>query len=249
MENENEKVGVPIFNEDGSLREKEDFLKDMSEVYDQVESDSGQQEELIKSDSFRRINTLKESIDVQKTLTAFSFLERKIMITDEINSSLANLIYEKICFWNELDSSDGLEIKEREPIKIYINTPGGCLNSTFTIIDAIKNSKTPVHTITTGIGYSGGFFIGICGHKRYATENSSFLFHEGSGSFVGDAHKMLSQTKFYYDCQLKKIKNLVLDNTEITEIEYDKVKKDDWMFDAEDALKFGVIDEILTENY
>ena len=77
MENEDEKVGIPIFNEDGSLREKEDFLKDMSEVYDQVESDSGQQEELIKSDSFRRINTLKESIDVQKTLTAFFFFRKK----------------------------------------------------------------------------------------------------------------------------------------------------------------------------
>ena len=155
-------------------------------------------------------------------------------------------VIRKIRFWNHVDNFDGVELEERMPIKVYINTPGGDVQAVFNIISAIKMSKTPVYTITYGCGYSGGFFIGICGHKRYCFMNSSFLFHEGMNIDGGDAHKFLQHVDFYKH-QLKKIKEITVNNTKITSDEYEEHKKDDWFFSPAEALHYGLVDEILEE--
>lgn len=152
-----------------------------------------------------------------------------------------------IRYWNRVDDEAGIPAEERKPIKIYIDSPGGSLTDTFTAIDAIRLSKTPVWTINTGCAYSGGFFMFIAGHKRFAYPNSSFMFHEGStASSMCDAGKFRNFADFY-DRQLKLLKKITLQYTGITEEQYDKIHKDDYWLMAEDALEQGVCDVITEE--
>lgn len=174
-----------------------------------------------------------------------SFNDRNIVI-GEIGYEIAVAVDSIIRFWNKVDEEAGLAVEERKPIKIYLHSPGGFLTSTFTMIDAIKMSKTPVYTIAMGETYSGGFFTFLAGHKKFAYPHASFLYHEGATANGGDANKFRNFAKFY-EVQLEQLRQVVLDNSSISEEEYEKHIKDDWWLTAEEAVKYGIADEILTE--
>lgn len=237
---------IALLNEDGTVKSKEEFLKSIESVYEEMVA-AYEEEELKNMSSLELVSDPEAIIDVETTLESFDFRQRSIFLTDEITQDHANSVFEVIRFWNEIDRMDEIPKDEREPIKIYINTPGGDLDATFSIISSIKLSETPVHTVTIGTGYSGGFFIGISGHKRYGYPYSSYLFHEGSSMDGGDAHKFIQRTDFYKK-QLARLKKLVIDNTKISSEQYDEYRKDDWFMEPEDALKYGVIDEIVKEG-
>lgn len=243
-----EQETISILNEDGSLKSKEQFLEDITKLYEKAEKEYKDLENANKDNEntsyFDLITDPEIQIDVEQTLETFEFVERTIYLTNEIKTEHANSIFEVIRFWNKVDEEDDIPIEERDPIKIYINTPGGDIDAVFSIISAIKASKTPVHTITIGTGYSGGFFIGICGHKRYGLAHTSYLFHEGAAMDGGDAHKFLQRMEFY-KLQLARLKQITLDNTKISNDEYEAHRKDDWFMDPHDAIKYGVIDEII----
>ena len=172
-----------------------------------------------------------------------SYNERNLVL-GEIGPELAVAVDSVIRFWNKMD--ENVPVKERLPIKIYIHSPGGYLTSAFSIIDSIKLSKTPVHTIAIGDVYSGGFFIFLAGDKKLAYPHASFLYHEGATTNGGDANKFRNFAKFY-EVQLEQLKHIVLKNSGISEEEYEKHIKDDWWLTSEEAVQFGIADEILTE--
>lgn len=174
-----------------------------------------------------------------------SFNDRNIVI-GEIGYEIAVAVDSVIRFWNSVDNEAGTPVEERKPIKIFLHSPGGLLTSTFTMIDAIKMSKTPVYTIAMGETYSGGFFTFLAGHKKFAYPHASFLYHEGATANGGDANKFRNFAKFY-EVQLEQLRQVVLDNSSISEEEYEKHIKDDWWLTAEEAVKYGIADEILTE--
>lgn len=174
-----------------------------------------------------------------------SFNERNILI-GEIGYEIAVAVDSVIRFWNSVDEEENIPVEERKPIKVYIHSPGGYLTSTFTMIDAIEMSKTPVYTIAVGEVYSGGFFTFLAGHKKFAYPHASFLYHEGATSNGGDANKFRNFAKFY-EVQLEQLRRVVLDNSSISEEEYEKHIKDDWWLTAEEAVNYGIVDEIITE--
>lgn len=187
----------------------------------------------------------KDVKDFNKILEIADTLNRTIII-EEIDEESGVVAESLIRFWNRYDEENEIPIEEREPIKVYIDSPGGYLTSTFTIMDSIKLSKTPVWTINIGCAYSGGFFIFICGHKRIAYPTSSFLYHEGNGSVSGDANKFQNQADFYKK-QRQKLKEFTLKYTKITEEQYNEHIKDDWWLFADEAIELGIADEIATE--
>lgn len=190
------------------------------------------------------LNT-KGAKDFSKLLEISDTLNRTIII-EEIDSESGVVAESLIRFWNRYDNLKNIPIEERQPIKIYLDSPGGYLTSTLTIIDAINLSKTPVWTINIGEAYSGGFFIFINGHKRIAYPNCSFLYHEGSTRVGGDANKFQNSADFY-KLQRKRLKDITLKATNITEELYNEHIKDDWYMFAEEAIELGVADEIATE--
>ena len=170
----------------------------------------------------------------------------RTLLVGDIDSELGSAIESFIRFYNLYDEQENIPVEEREPIKIYIDSNGGDLCATFTIIDAIRLSKTPVWTIVIGSAYSGGFFISIAGHKRLAYPLATFMYHEGSTGHIADAGKFRNFADFY-DKQLETLRQNTLKFTKITEEMYQEHKKDDWWMDTKEALELGVIDEILEE--
>lgn len=179
-------------------------------------------------------------------VNASSALSRELYI-GEIVSDLADAIDALIRFWNKLDDEEDIPVEEREPIKIYIDSPGGELVASFTIINAIELSNTPVWTINVGGAYSGGFFIFIAGHKRLAYPLSSFLYHEGSIAVGGDAHKFRNQADFYKK-QMDQLREHTLKYTKLTIEDYEKILKDDYWLTAKEAIEVGVADGIVTKG-
>ena len=172
-------------------------------------------------------------------------VNREVYVGD-ICSGLGQTVEGYIRFWNKYDDKRNIPIEDRKPIKIYIDSNGGCLSDTFTMIDAIKLSKTPVWTICTGTAYSGGFFTFIAGHRRFAYDHASFLYHEGATATGADAGKFRNYAEFYQK-ELEQLKEVTLKYTKITSEEYKEHIKDDWWMTAEEALKYGVCDEITKE--
>lgn len=189
-------------------------------------------------------NKEKEVKSFDQLVEYYQCLNDRNLLIGQIDYEIAIAVDSVIRFWNKADEEANIPVNNRKPIKIYLHSPGGYLTSTFTMIDAIKMSKTPVYTIAIGEVYSGGFFTFLAGHKKYAYPHSSFLYHEGATANGGDANKFRNFAKFY-ETQLNQLKQIVLENSKITEEEYDKHIKDDWWLTAEEAVEYGIADEII----
>lgn len=189
---------------------------------------------------------LEENLKVAGTAQLerdYEFFNREIYLQDVVEEVAVD-VAALIRIYNKMDELEGLNIEDREPIKLYIHSVGGDMFSCFMIIDEIRRSKTPVYTITTGTGYSSGLFIGIHGHKRFGYPLSTYLFHEGQTGFIADAGKFKNFSSFY-TTQLEVLKKLTLQATKIDEEKYESMKEKDWWFSAEEALNYGLIDEII----
>jgi ATP-dependent Clp protease protease subunit len=183
------------------------------------------------------------SIDDLLEITQFK--NRTIFIED-IVEGVGLAVDSIIKMHNQYDELNNIPIEQRKPIKICINSNGGLLTESLIAIDAIRMSKTPVYTVNTGKAYSGGFLIFINGDKRFVYPNGTFLFHEGSSGMEGDAHKFRNYAEFYQN-ETKRMKKIILETTKFTPEFYDEHSKDDLWFFAEDAIEWGVADEIITE--
>lgn len=189
-------------------------------------------------------NNTKNLTDIEDTAERYDVINRALYIND-IDPSIADAMIHFIRFWNFADKN--VPIQDREPIKIYINSDGGDLTSALCIADAIHLSKTPIWTINTGSAYSGGLTIFIAGDRRIAYPSASFLFHEGSTSLSSiDAGKFKNFSKFYEDL-LGKMKDRILQDTKMTEQEYEKKSRDDYWFFVDEAIEKGFCDEIAKE--
>ena len=182
--------------------------------------------------------------DFDRVMETNAIYQREILVGD-IDADLGVSINTLIRFYNQYDNENNIPVNKRQPIKIFIDSNGGDLDATFTIIDSIKLSQTPVWTINIGTAYSGGFFIFINGHRRFAAPLSTFLYHEGSTGNIGDAGKFNNYADFYKK-QLEMLKTITIECcTNITEEMYKEHQKDDWWLTAQEALDLGVCDEIV----
>ena len=136
------------------------------------------------------------------------------------DASIASFIVEQILDINRID--DGIDPEEREPIRLYINSPGGDATEGFALISAIEISKTPVYTINMGQWSSMAFLIGIAGHKRFSLPKASFLMHDGSIFLYGSANKVKDRVEFENRFENEVVKPFVLAHSKMLEEDYDK---------------------------
>jgi ATP-dependent Clp protease protease subunit len=106
--------------------------------------------------------------------------ERNILLSEDITASSVKGIIEKIIDINSDDDEKEEYYKnwERKPIKLFINSFGGSCYDGLALIDIIKQSKTPVHTISIGSSMSMGLWIYLAGHKRYVGEHATLMWHD-----------------------------------------------------------------------
>lgn len=160
------------------------------------------------------------------------------------NMTAANIV-ENILNINRADA--GIPSSKREPIVLYINSPGGSVLDGFSIIEAIKLSKTPVITVNMGKWESMAFLIGIAGHKRLSLPNMIFLMHDGDTFFMNSTSKVYDGARFYEHYHKRVVREHILKYTNMTKKEYKKRLREEFYMLAGEALKYGMIDKIITD--
>ena len=168
--------------------------------------------------------------------------KREILLNSEINDYFVEIYY-NILKWNREDIQNKIPKEECKPIKIYINSDGGVVSAVMTIIDLCLMSYTPIITIGLGKCLSSGGLLLMAGHKRYILPNTTVLIHDGSSGAVGDVGKLIDNLEFTKDSEAR-IRDYILSRTKIDKDELDKNYRKDWWIFAEDAVKYGIADEI-----
>lgn len=135
---------------------------------------------------------------------------------------------------------------DRKRILIMIDSPGGSVEVLTSIIGVIKISKTPIYTCCYCTAFSAAADLLACGHKRFALPHTSMMFHAGSCQYGGTQSQVNSAKKFF-DGMGKRVSDEVNSRTNFDAKIIKKMKTDDVYMTEEDALKLGVIDEIVND--
>lgn len=167
---------------------------------------------------------------------------RILWLRDKIDDSTLS-IAKKIVYYNKLDKD--IEPEKRKPIKLFIYTLGGAVDVMYTLMNAIRMSKTPVWTINWCYAYSAGAYILAAGHRRLAMPGSTILIHTGSCQYGGTVEQAESAKKFF-DSLTKKSDEKFLEFTKVDPKVFKKRAPFDWYLTEEDALENGIVDEIVT---
>ena len=132
-------------------------------------------------------------------------------------------------------------------LTLIINSPGGDLNGAFALIDVMKGSAVPIHTLGLGQISSCGiltFMSGAKGH-RVLTPNTSILSHQYSWGSGGKSHELLARVK-EFELTNERMMHLYKECTGLTERVIKEVllpPQDVWL-SAEEAVSYGVADKI-----
>lgn len=167
--------------------------------------------------------------------------DRVLWIEGEIGDGLFELS-KMIIRYNKEDKD--IPVEERKPIKIFINSPGGDLDSTLAFIGLMNISKTPIWTVDACWAYSAAGLILMAGHKRYALPNTECLIHSGSGQLGGSYEQTTEQMK-NYKYLVDKMRDFILSKTKIDQKLFKKNSQKDWYIYDNDMLELGIVDEII----
>jgi ATP-dependent Clp protease, protease subunit len=139
-----------------------------------------------------------------------------------------------------------LPIDQIKPVRICLFTPGGEIEPTFSLINIIEMSRTPVYTYNMGIAMSCGLWLLLAGHKRFCTKGSRSMLHSGTGGASGTFEQVESATKDYkklidYTREYTMRKSLIDAKT------LARYKDKDWYFYTDDQLKYGLVDAVISD--
>lgn len=171
--------------------------------------------------------------------------QRKIILNQQIDENVVETVTMQILKWNTEDI--GSSVKERIPIKLYINSVGGDVFNGLNLCDVIKNSVTPVYGIVMGYAYSMGGVIFLSTHKKYMFESSSLLIHDGNTSLSGSAGKVKDLQKFYEKVD-GRLKNIIVGNSKMTSEEYDENYDRELYLLADECKEKGICDYIIGQD-
>ena len=198
---------------------------------------------------FKKIKKYNDYFNNSSDLIKSCQIINREIIIDIITPQIATQIDNLIRFWNLEDEDEKILLMDREPIKIYINSLGGDLTSALTILDSIKMSKTPVYTFNIGTVNKEALLPYLGGHKRYAYLSSSFSWLP-----LTQEEPPVNESSFCnYTNHIEKIQddiqNFIIEKTSITETQFEKYGKNEWWFNAEDAIKYHICNEISRNHY
>ena len=164
--------------------------------------------------------------------------DRIVFLGGEIDDDLANIIVAQLLFL-EMDDPD-------QDISLYINSPGGSVTAGMAIYDTMRYLRCEVSTLCIGMAASMGAFLLAAGAKgkRKALPNSEVMIHQPSGGARGQATVIAIQAEQIMKTK-QKMNQLLSEMTgQPLETVARDVERDNYM-SAEEALKYGLIDEII----
>jgi len=179
----------------------------------------------------------------ERTLDIYSLLlkERIVFLGTPISDQIANLIIAQLLYLERDDPE--------KDISLYIHCPGGLINAGFAIYDTMELIRCDVSTICVGLAASMGTVLLCAGAKgkRYALPNATIHMHQPMGGAQGQASDIAIAAKEIIRMQ-EKLRTIISKHTGQS---LDKVAKDtdrDFYLSAEQAVEYGLVDEILTKE-
>jgi ATP-dependent Clp protease protease subunit len=167
--------------------------------------------------------------------------ERIVFIGTPIDDQISNLVVAQLL---HLESDD-----PDKDISLYINTPGGDVYSGLAIYDTMQFIKPDVQTICFGIAMSMGALLltGGAKGKRLALPNSRMLIHQPSAGFEGQATDIEIHAREILDMRGRIDKIFALHTGQPVEQIHEDMERDRF-FKSDQAVEYGLIDQILTEH-
>ncbi len=167
--------------------------------------------------------------------------ERVIFLVGPVNDHTANLVVAQMLFL-ESENPD-------KDISLYINSPGGSVSAGLAIYDTMQFIKPDVSTLCTGLAASMGAFLLAAGAKgkRFSLPNSRIMIHQPLGGAQGQATDIEIQAREIL--YLRERLNMIL--AEKTGQSIEQIVKDtdrDNFMSAEQAVEYGMIDQVLTHR-
>lgn len=174
-------------------------------------------------------------------------LKKRILILNcEIDESILENVALHIIQWNIED--DGLPVEKRKKIKLLISSPGGDCFSGFSLIDVVRNSKTPIVAIGFGLVASMAYYLFIACKERIAFSNTILLLHDGEMSVSNSTSKAKDTMRFLNHME-ERTKQLVIKYTKITEEFYDEhYDQEYFMYADEEGVEMGIVDKIIGKD-
>ena len=189
--------------------------------FDEGEQESAPQNEARHSDVFAK-----------------KFLEtRQILLSGEINKDLSDKIIQQL-FVMEADSA--------EPVRLYINSPGGDVDAGFAIFDVIRFIGAPVVAIGMGLVASAAAIVllAVPKERRFGLPNSRYLIHQPLSGIKGVATEIEIHARELENIR-SGINRLISEETgRPAEKVSEDTDRDFWMT-ADDALEYGLISRVL----
>ena len=167
--------------------------------------------------------------------------DRIIFMGEQVYDSMANTIIAQMLF---LESED-----PDKDINLYINSPGGSVTAGLAIYDTMQYIRPDIATICMGQATSMGALLLAAGAKgkRYALPHARVMIHQPLGGAQGQATDIDIQAK-----EIMKIKELIHKIlVKHTGQSMEKIRHDterDYFMDAEEAMRYGIVDRIITER-
>jgi ATP-dependent Clp protease protease subunit len=200
------------------------------------------------NDYFRKLNIRNNTTQLIESngmpVDIFSKLldDRIIFLCTEIDSDICNIIKAQLMY---------LETQSDDDIKIYIDSPGGSVYSGLGLLDVMDYVSPDIITVNTGLAASMAAVILCSGSKgkRRALKRSRTMIHQpmSYGGYVQQASDMEIEAK-----EMNSIKKELYEIiSERTGQNYDRVHKDgdrDYWMSAQDAKKYGMIDDIIIKR-
>lgn len=167
--------------------------------------------------------------------------DRIIFLGEEVNETTASLTVAQLLF---LESED-----PNKDIYMYINSPGGSVTAGMAIYDTMQYIKCDVATMCIGMAASMGAFLlaGGTKGKRMALPNAEIMIHQPLGGAQGQATEIEIAAKHILHTK-EKLNRMLSENTgQPYEVIAADTERDNWKT-AEEALKYGLIDTIVTSR-
>jgi ATP-dependent Clp protease protease subunit len=174
--------------------------------------------------------------------------ERVLILGEDVTQESVSEIIKSIYEINMEDEERESQIVdyERQPLHLILNTYGGSVYDGLALIGAIELSTTPIAVTCLGSAMSMGMFILASGHHRRAHHLSTIMYHQIS-SGMWDKLEGLKKDLEEADRLEAVCESILLLRTKLKkkDLEAHKKTKSEWYMTAEEALKWGIIDEVI----
>ena len=165
--------------------------------------------------------------------------DRIIFLGAPIDDIFANLVIAQLLF---LEAED-----PEKDINLYVNTPGGSVTAGLGIYDTMQYVKPPINTICLGQAASMGAFLLTAGTKgkRFALPNARVMIHQPMGGFQGQATEIDIHAREILKIR-ERLNEIMAKHTgqPLERISQDTER--DYFMSAEEAKRYGLIDEVIT---